>query len=326
MLTFALFLIVLGNDLPWRINDTEIYKPLEQGQVTQSPEYGWFLLDTAGQRILNYDGSGAFVRVVAKAGQGPSELNQVQYIAVDDGFLYAVSLYRIKVFKATGAFVKQIKRSDYHYWLEKVPGGWLAYPHPLDMRSDQELVLFDNQLAHPHILTKWVQRVIKKSGSLPYRPDIFCFVLDSARERVFLRKPGTDVVELWDLNSRKLQKTLGLGVHLDPDARFQVILAEAKKNGTGLKMNTWYPDMKMGPAGSLYFYPIRSKSNAIVFDPQGQPSVSRHPRSTLERILRVQEERIYFSWIDQDAESFGVRRAPHDLFSKHVEANPIDTP
>ena len=320
-----LLLIILNftTDTSWQIRDTEIYRQLKTGQVAYSQDHGWYLLDVIEQRILNYDVHGVFVRTVAKAGQGPAELNKIQYISFENGVLYAVSLHRVKKFKGSGGFLKQMTRTDYTNWLMKIPNGWLAYPHYLNSRSQQNLVMYDDELKNEMIITEWVTRVIKKKGSFPYRPDIFSFAVDRGQNVVYLRKPDTNTVEVWDLSSHELKRTFKLGIKLDPDAQFKLVVAEAKKRKTGLKTNSWYPDMKIGPKGSLYFFPIRTKENALIFDPQGKKIAFVFNNEVLDRILRVDNDLVYISWYDVVSEEIGIKRTTHTDVSAIVAANPI---
>jgi len=77
-------------DPEWVIRDTDIYRPLTSDQVAYSPSVSWFVLDVADQRIIQFDLACERVGVVARAGEGPGELNRVQAVFWEAGRLYAV--------------------------------------------------------------------------------------------------------------------------------------------------------------------------------------------------------------------------------------------
>ncbi|MDJ0841372.1 MAG: 6-bladed beta-propeller [Acidobacteriota bacterium] len=308
----------------WEIRDTDIYKPLNTSQVAYAPTYGWYLLDVADQKILFFDLDGKFKKKIASSGQGPGHLNKVQYIFAENGKLYAVSLYRILIFNFKGEFINQIKRTDFSYWLVKIPKGWVSYPHPLDMRIDQEILIFDNELENRHTLTTWKQRVIRKEGSLPYRTDIFCFAVDYRRNMLYLRKPDSNSIEVWNLRTRTNDSVISIGIKLNPDMHFKELISHARKNGTGIKSNSWYPDMKLDPDGLLYFFPIRSKDKALVFDSLGNQHPVKYKRKILDRILLVTRDSLFISWRDDVNGDIGLRRCSPDVILATIGENQIE--
>jgi len=308
MISALIAVTFLFADPEWVIRNTDIYRPLTSDQVAFSPSVGWFLLDVADQRIMQFDLSGERVSIVARAGEGPGELNRVQAVFWEAGRLYAVSLHRVQVFDEQGKYLEQMKRSDYGFWLTKIPKGWLSYPHPLNSDETQHLLVHDNTLAEKSVLTSWPMRVVRKKGSLPYRPDIFCFELDGRRSRLYLRKPDTSGIEIWDMTTREQVGSVPLGIELDPDAQFEIVLAEAKASGTGLTSNSWYPGLTIGPSGLLYFYPIRSKDRVLVFDADGKTVPAELTKEMLDRFIGVYGGQAYQWEREPETEMIGIKR------------------
>ncbi len=323
-----LFLLLINGEAEpsWQIRGTDIYRTLTPNQVSYGGDEGWFVLDVKEQRLLHYSVEGRFLKTLTKKGEGPEELQQTDAVYYEEGNLYAVSPHLIKIFDTSGRLKRQIKRLNRTLRLKKIKNGWIEYPNPLHSQLKDTVVLYNNDLTNPIVLSEWETKAIKRGGkrTLAYRPDIFCMALDAVRNRLYLRKPNTNSIEAWDLTARKLIAVLPLNIKIDAETQLKWMMEGKKKGGrVSLEMNSWYADMRLDPYGNLYFYPNRSIDKAVVFDAKGTLSKQSYKRETLDRLLATQNNQAFLSWREVESGEVRIARVPLTNIKAFVAKYPI---
>jgi len=214
-MSFFLFFLCQLSD--WQIEGTDMYRGFTRDRVVQAESNGWFLLDSHEQRILHYDVKGRFVAQIARKGAGPGEIEQANKIIYFEDRLFAVAQSRIWVFSNEGRFLHKLTLSLSRD-LEKIRDGWLGFPSPFSTAETNEILVFDDTLETVATLCQWEEHIprtrLRNRNQLPAKQDRASYVLSPDRDRLYLRRPGHEKIEVWDPVDRVLLFEIRLGIVL----------------------------------------------------------------------------------------------------------------
>ena len=110
--------------------------------VENGPDGSVFMLDACDNTIIQYDSSGAFVRLFGGAGSGPGELNMPGYFTVNDrGNPYVIDANCFVMYNYDGSLLlqKNLSQIEHPQSVEAMPGGQiLGVLSEYDIRDEDE--------------------------------------------------------------------------------------------------------------------------------------------------------------------------------------------
>ncbi len=308
-------LVFLCQIADWRITGTDIFRGFTRDRVAHAGTKGWFLLDSHEQRILHYNMDGRFVAQIARQGAGPGEIEQANKLIYFEDHLFAVAQSRVWVFSSDGLFLHKLTSSQSRDF-EKIRGGWLGLPNPFSIAETNEILVFDDAFKPVATLCQWEEIIAQTRrrhlAQLPAKQDRASYALSPDRDRLYLRRPGHETIEVWDPVNQLLVFEIRLGISLALEENLSRYKAAMERKGREIGLYAWLPELRCVPDGSLYFFTAPHVGPPLAFDANGHSQVPRFTLDELDRLIAIDEGFAFVADQDIKTDEFSLLRVPRD--------------
>jgi len=324
-------------DTRFIVRDTGIFHPLTRDVAFKSSEIGFVVLDRHEQRLFCFDQGGR--RLLARKGPGPGELERANRVIGTDTEIYVPTATSVQVFSSDGSYLETL-RLPAGLRIEKLRNGWLGFRWS-NRRNEASLSLLDARLEEQAVLAEWEESSIGGTFVVPGRPTPFnpspdrsFFAVDRARDKVFLRLPGTSEITVIDPATRQTVGAIDLGSRPIPfdRERGKQVLSKRMARTPGLVLEGDFPefypaahDLRIDPAGFVVVAREAGHEGLSLrrFDWRGH-AVPPGPLGwhDIERVIAVEGDDYYVTY-ETEREDYGIARVPKTEIGGFLRAHPI---
>ncbi len=153
-----LWILIISN--VWKLESTGIYN---HPVIAASPQFHFYMLDRAEEKILHFNGAGRRLSDISGPGQGPDRLTSPRWIRFYKNRLYISDRRGIAIFSNTGHFEKRLSMpSDLDLTL--IENGWLSLSglHASERDQPLRLLIWNESLTQNEQLYQWTSENSRK--------------------------------------------------------------------------------------------------------------------------------------------------------------------
>ena len=341
-------------EMDWAIRETEIYQPLQAGEVIVSPKGETLVLNFAGSLITRFSADGQKLNTIGFKGRGPGGLTYPMVFFLEGNVVYVQDLIdsTINAFQLDGQFIQKVRCPKRNIQLAKVEGGWIYGQWQAGPEQSPERAVYwsDLNFENPKSLlnietmgeqgglnmqvsdgeVKAVFTPVSSAPLLAYAPD---------HSRIYIAEAQGFKIYVIDGKSGQLLSTIirqDRSIPFDEawgDARLENLKEMMAAQGHQAKVEKNYPShfpivraMKVLPDGTLVVDRWRGNPEenhwTIAFGPDGKERPSAPDWTSAERIVgRIDQWLIVTTFEDEEA---GLSRCKPEDLDAFLKAHPID--
>jgi len=356
MLLSSLFLSLLAMtpEMEWAIRGTEIYQPLQPGEVIVTPKGETLILNFAGSVITRFDANGEKANTIGFKGRGPGGLTYPMVFFLEDEVIYVHDLIdsTINSFHLDGKFIEKVRCPKRNMQLAKVKGGWVYGNWQIspDQKPDPSVNWADGKFENQKKLldlkttgeqgglnmdmndgeVKAVFTPVSSAPRMVYSPDHSkIYIAEAQGFRIYVIDGATGkLINTITRNDRPIPFDKDWG-----DSRLENLKEMMAARGHSAKIDKNYPenfpivrDMKVLPDGTLVVDRWRGNPEenhwTIAFGPNGEALADSPEWTTVERIAGGFDGWLFVTTLDD--EEAGLGRCKPENLAAFVKDHPID--
>jgi len=287
----------------WWTAESEVFYIIGEQHIYMTAD-SFYVADHLNSQLIQFDRNGKRVKVVARKGQGPEDINHPISIFDRDDHVYVMGIEHLKVFGPEG-FVRAVRLPlKGLISVHPVANGWAYTDHALFVGDgdSRQLYLANHTFGNTKTLVTWsslspppeqlIKSRLTNDTIRTGRPDDLSFLMVSKDGKtIFFRQIYTTTIQIFD----------GL---------------------TGVVRNTFETDspigrMSVGPYGNLY---IRQKDKRVrVIDKDGNEIPATLPFYILGNLIEIKDGWAYWRFYDFEKDDLilgGCRETVIDKFLK----------
>lgn len=346
--------LIMSPDASWAIRGTDIFQPLQPGEVLITPEGETLVLDFANAIIHRYDENGKKSNTIGFKGRGPGGLTYPVNFFYDAPQLYVHDLIdnSINVFSLKGKFLEKFNCPIQGIKLIKASGGWIYGSWDHLRQGEPSTAIYWADHAFSQVKKLFNLKGIGNSGGLRmeitngkpkanFSPISTAPLLAASPDasRVYLAEAQGFEVHIIDGSNGELIKTIKRQeqpVPFDEDwgnKQYEQTLEMVKEHASQVKVNKNFPkyfpiirDMRVLPNGTLVINKWRGNPEKeqllLAFDQNGTQTQITWSWEAIQRIAGAHNHWLFITTLED--EEAGLGRSKPDQLTKFLADHPID--